>query len=132
MPNFEGAYGGNENNLPIHFYPRESNLPMIRRIALAVALLALGGCAQPPHSLTGTWHLMEMPGDTWTFETNGHFIARSGKHTYIDGTYGLDIPHNIAVIAAPNQPDLNNLTITWLQDGFCLTTSGKAYYTLHS
>jgi hypothetical protein len=58
------------------------------RKLLALAALALScGCSSTAYTIAGTWHILEIPNDTWTFEKDGRFSVIADNAPYDTGWY---------------------------------------------
>ena len=57
--------------------------------SFAVSALMLCGCGSKTFTLAGTWHIVEIPNDTWTFEKNGKFLVIADDAPYDNGFYEL-------------------------------------------
>ncbi|MGD0474429.1 MAG: hypothetical protein ABSB70_14625 [Candidatus Velthaea sp.] len=62
-----------------------------KRLAVLAVALLLCGCAtgSKTYSLAGTWHIVEIPNDTWTFERDGTFSVIADNAPYDRGSYVL-------------------------------------------
>jgi hypothetical protein len=114
------------------FAPRPAFIPGKRGFFALVALALLAcGCNSKPPAIAGTWHIREIPNDTWTFGSNGRFSATADNAPYDKGSYELTTqtegrdPTAQAVqalrihMATENTPPY---VITWIdQNRFCLS-----------
>src|ERR1035438_5496839 len=64
-------------------------LSHLRTLVGVVALALSYGCGTHAYSLAGTWHIAEIPNDTWTFEKNGRFSVIADNAPYDTGSYEL-------------------------------------------
>ena len=55
---------------------------------VALALLCCA-CGATTNTIAGTWHIAEIPNDTWTFEQDGRFSATADNAPYDTGSYEL-------------------------------------------
>jgi len=101
-----------------------------------VAFTLLCGCGARPYSLAGTWHIAEIPNDTWTFEKDGRFSVIADNAPYDTGSYELTTSpirldsatrtrQELRIhMSAQNTPPY---AITWLDPyRFCLTADHVA------
>jgi hypothetical protein len=56
-------------------------------VSLAALTLLLCGCDSRTYPIAGTWHILEIPNDTWTFEKDGRFSVMADNAPYDTGSY---------------------------------------------
>jgi len=108
----------------------------LRTLLGVVAFTLLCGCGTHPYSLAGTWHIAEIPNDTWTFEKSGRFSVIADNAPYDTGSYELTTSTIRQDSATRNTPELRihmstqytpAYAITWIDPyRFCLTADHVA------
>jgi hypothetical protein len=115
-------------------------LPAISHLHTLFGVVALMlifcGCGAQAYSLVGTWHIAEIPNDTWTFEKGGRFSVIADNAPYDTGSYELTTSPIRQDSAAGTTQELRihmstqntpPYAITWLDPyRFCLTADHVA------
>jgi hypothetical protein len=102
--------------------------------------LLAGGCSTETHTICGTWHIKEIPNDTWTFSRDGRFSVTADNAPYDSGTYEFttqtvrrDLTSETAQALRIHLPTENTppYAITWLNANRLYLSAERVSLTLY-